>query len=169
MADVSEGKLAPAVSLGKDNPSKNISPQSGRRDTPRGLFGFPGLGHLLVVIIVTTIEIEGLVRWLILQRGGNLASVAGPLSNIPLLQTLFSRLGAMGFAGALLLIFLLVEHVLSQMDQTGRFISSREFAEIITFSIIEVVVGSMALPHSQLRNSCFRVLPSSPVCRAPDI
>ena len=70
-----------------------------------------------MVLIVTAVEIVGLVRWLELQSGGELLLAAGTL-----------------------LIFLLLEHIISQIDQTGKIISGLELLEVAGFSIIEVVV-----------------------------
>ncbi len=104
-----------------------------------GLLHFPGIAHFTVVLIITGIEIIGLVKWLELQTGGDLSSVLGPLA-FPQLQQIMSQIGRTAFAGILLGLFLLVEHVITQADQTGRLSSAREFAEVLGFTTIEVFI-----------------------------
>ncbi len=68
----------------------------------------------------TTIEVIGLALWFLIQRMGGIASY---------------YIGA-----AILLFFLLAEHILSQFAYTGTGISAQEAKRIVTFSILEVVI-----------------------------
>ncbi|TMI08456.1 hypothetical protein E6H34_04220 [Candidatus Bathyarchaeota archaeon] len=105
-----------------------------------GLLHFPGLGHFLVVVIFTGIEIVGLIEWLALSRGGNPTTVLG--QSYPILQigAISSRVGMTGFAAIVLAVFLLVEHIITQVDATGRFASGKQLVEILTFSSLESVI-----------------------------
>ncbi|HEY4657036.1 MAG TPA: hypothetical protein VIH34_00965 [Candidatus Bathyarchaeia archaeon] len=103
-----------------------------------GLLQFPGILHFTVILVISVIEIVGLVTWLRLHTGEALTSVLGPFA-VPQLQQLMSQIGRTAFAGVILGIFLLVEHVITQVDQTGKF-SAREFAQIFVFSVIEVLI-----------------------------
>lgn len=110
---------------------------------PPSLLHFPGLGHFIVVLTVTGVEIIGLVGWLAVARGGTLNSA---FTNLPVLASLarldlyIPTLGQTRFAAGFLGIFLLIEHIIAQMDQTGRAVSGREFGEILGFTSLEVVI-----------------------------
>jgi hypothetical protein len=73
-----------------------------------------------------------------MHNGEELSSVLG-LFAVPQLQQLMSQIGRTAFSGIILGTFLLVEHIITQVDQTGRF-SAREFVQIFVFSAIEVVI-----------------------------
>lgn len=103
-----------------------------------GLLHFPGILHFIVILIISAIEIVGLVVWLRLHTGSALSSAVGPFA-VTQLQQLMSQIGRTAFAGVILGIFLLVEHIITQVDQTGR-LSVKEFAQIFVFSAIEVVI-----------------------------
>jgi len=105
-----------------------------------GLLHFPGLGHFLVVVIFTGIEIVGLIEWLAISNGENHTAVLG--QSYPVLQVgaISSRVGITGFAAIVLAVFLLVEHIITQADATGRFISGKQFVEILTFSSLESAI-----------------------------
>lgn len=103
-----------------------------------GLLQFPGILHFTAILIVSAIEIVGLVVWLRLHNGEDLSSVLWPLA-VPQLQQLMSQIGRTAFAGVILGIFLLVEHIITQVDQTGKF-SAGAFVQIFVFSAIEVVI-----------------------------
>ena len=105
-----------------------------------GLLHFPGLGHFLVIVIFTGIEIVGLIEWLALSNGGTPFTVLGQA--YPILQSgaISSRVGTTGFAALVLAVFLLVEHIITQVDATGRFISGKQFVEILTFSSLESAI-----------------------------
>lgn len=103
-----------------------------------GLLHFPGILHFIVILIISTIEIVGLVVWLRLHAGGDLGSILGPFA-VPQLQQLMSQIGRTAFAGVILGIFFLVEHIITQVDLTGR-LSVREFVQIFVFSAVEVAV-----------------------------
>ena len=103
-----------------------------------GLLQFPGILHFIVILVISAIEIVGLVVWLRLHTGEALTSVLGPIA-VPQLQQLMTQLGRTAFAGVILGIFLLVEHIITQVDQTGR-LSVMDFAQIFVFSAIEVVI-----------------------------
>ena len=105
-----------------------------------GLLHFPGLGHFLVVVIFTGIEIVGLIEWLAISNGENHTAVLG--QSYPVLQggAISSRVGITGFAAIVLAVFLLVEHIITQVDATGRFASGKQLVEILTFSSLESVI-----------------------------
>ena len=105
-----------------------------------GLLHFPGLGHFLVVAIFTAIEIFGLVKWLQLFHGADPASVLGQAYSILRLGVVLSRVGTTIFSGIILATFLLVEHLITQWDTTGRFVAGKQFVEILTFSSLESVI-----------------------------
>ena len=115
---------------------------------PIGLFHFPGIGHFLVILIVTGVEIIGLVGWLAITRNGSLASA---FYNLPVLTSLaqlnqyIPSLGQARFAAVFLGLFLLIEHIISQIDQTGRIISGKEFVEILAFTSLEVIIWAVWL------------------------
>ena len=109
-----------------------------------GLLHFPGLVHFIVVLVVTGIEILGLTGWLQLLNGTPLSTVLG-LFYFPQIDQARTALGLNVFAGVFLGMFLLVEHVIAQMDQTGRRVSGRQFVEIFGFSTLEVVVWGVWL------------------------
>jgi hypothetical protein len=92
------------------------------------------------VILFTGIEIVGLVKWLALSNGGDPSSVLGQAYSILQLGSIFSRTGAIGFAAIILGVFLLVEHIITQVDATGRFVSGKQLVEILTFSSLESVI-----------------------------
>ena len=74
-------------------------------DTVSALFKSRRLGHAIIMtIIVTAVEVYGLYLWLGLQLG------ADPLRE--------GRLFARGIlsAGYILFVFLLIEHIISQID-----------------------------------------------------
>ncbi len=101
-----------------------------------GLIQFPGLVHFIVVLIISAIEVIGLVIWLQLESGMSLSVVLVPLTSLSQLESLAGRTG---FAGIVLGMFLLVEHIITQVDQTGR-LSGGAFLEIFAFSILEVII-----------------------------
>jgi len=105
-----------------------------------GLLHFPGLGHFLVVMIFTGIEIVGLIEWLALSKGGSSIMVLGRSYPILQLGAISSRVGMTGFAAVVLAVFLLVEHIITQLDATGRFASGKQLVEILTFSSLESVI-----------------------------
>ncbi|OLE71800.1 hypothetical protein AUF78_00470 [archaeon 13_1_20CM_2_51_12] len=105
-----------------------------------GLLHFPGLGHFLVVMIFTGIEIVGLIEWLALSKGGSSIMVLGQSYPILQLGAISSRVGMTGFAAVVLAVFLLVEHIITQLDATGRFASGKQLVEILTFSSLESVI-----------------------------
>ena len=105
-----------------------------------GLLDFPGLGHFLVVMIFTGIEIVGLIEWLALSKGGSSIMVLGRSYPILQLGAISSRVGMTGFAAVVLAVFLLVEHIITQLDATGRFASGKQLVEILTFSSLESVI-----------------------------
>src|SRR2546425_2907278 len=105
-----------------------------------GLLHFPGLGHFLVVIIFTGIEIVGLIEWLALSKGGSSIMVLGQSYPILQLGAISSRVGMTGLAAVVLAVFLLVEHIITQLDATGRFASGKQLVEILTFSSLESVI-----------------------------
>ncbi len=105
-----------------------------------GLLHFPGLVHLLVVIIFTGIEIVGLVKWLALSNGADPSVALGQAYSLLHLSAISSRTGTAGFAAIILTIFLLVEHIITQADATGRFVSGKQFVEILTFSSLESAI-----------------------------
>src|SRR6266700_4309976 len=72
-----------------------------------GLLHFPGLGHFLVVVIFTGIEIVGLIEWLALSNGGNPSTVLGQAYPILQLGAISSPQGTTGFAAIVLAVFLL--------------------------------------------------------------
>src|SRR6267378_8096648 len=80
-----------------------------------GLLHFPGLGHFLVVVIFTGIEIVGLIEWLALSNGGNPTTVLGRSYPILQLGAISSRIGMTGFAAIVLAVILLVEHTITQV------------------------------------------------------
>src|SRR5207253_11017264 len=84
------------------------------RQKKSGLLHFPGLGHFLVIVIFTGIEIVGLIEWLALSNGGTPFTVLGQA--YPILQSgaISSRVGTTGFAALVLAVFLLVEHIITQ-------------------------------------------------------
>src|SRR5213594_4306712 len=93
------------------------------RSSPVGFFHFPGLVHFLVVLIVTSLEIVGLVGWLAVATGKDLSSVFGSLailSGLTRLDQFIPGVGQARFASVFLGFFLLVEHIIAQVDQTGR-------------------------------------------------
>ena len=104
-----------------------------------GLLHFPGLVHFTVVLIVTGVEILGLTGWLQLLNGVPLSTVLGPFYFSQIEQAL-TALGVNTFAGVFLGAFLIVEHVIAQMDHTGMRVTGRQFAEIFGFSSLEVVI-----------------------------
>jgi len=109
-----------------------------------GLLHFPGLVHFLVVLVVTGIEITGLAGWLQLLNGVPLSSVLGPLY-FPQIEQALTAVGVNVFAGVFLGVFLLVEHVIAQMDQTGMRVTARQLVEILGFSSLEVVIWAVWL------------------------
>ncbi|TMI30861.1 hypothetical protein E6H29_07510 [Candidatus Bathyarchaeota archaeon] len=118
------------------------------RSSPVGFFHFPGLGHFLVVLIVTNLEIVGLMGWLAVATGKGLDSVFGNLailSSLNQLDQFISTIGRARFASIFLGFFLLMEHIIAQMDQTGRGISGREFTEILSFTSLEAVIWTVWL------------------------
>ena len=110
------------------------------RQKQPGLLHFPGLGHFLVVVVFTGIEIVGLIEWLALSNGGNPIMVLGQAYPILQLGAISSRVGTTGLAAIVLAVFLLVEHIITQADATGRFISGKQFVEILTFSSLESAI-----------------------------
>ncbi len=110
------------------------------RQKQPGLLHFPGLGHFLVVVIFTGIEIVGLIEWLALSNGGNSIMVLGQAYPILQLGAISSRVGITGLAVIFLAVFLLAEHIITQVDATGRFISGKQFVEILTFSSLESAI-----------------------------
>jgi hypothetical protein len=119
------------------------------REKQPGLLHFPGFGHLFVVIVFTGIEIVGLVKWLALSNGGDPSTVLGQAYSVLQLGAIFSRTGAIGFAAVILGVFLLVEHITTQVDATGRLASGKQLVEILTFSSLESaiwVVWLMLIP-----------------------
>jgi hypothetical protein len=104
-----------------------------------GLLHFPGIGHFLVVVIFTGIEIVGLIEWLAISNGGNPIKVLGQPYPILQLGAISSRVGMTGFAAIVLAVFLLVEHIITQVDATGR-ASGKQLVEILTFSSLESVI-----------------------------
>lgn len=114
------------------------------REKQPGLLHFPGLGHFLVVVIFTGIEIVGLVEWLAISKGGT-PSILGQTYPVPQLGPVSSRVGMTGFAAIVLAAFLLVEHIITQMDATGRFVSGKQFVEILTFSSLESAIWAVWL------------------------
>ena len=105
-----------------------------------GLLHFPGLGHFLVVVIFTGIEIVGLIEWLAISNGENHTAVLGQSYPVLQLGAISSRVGITGFAAIVLAVFLLVEHIITQVDATGRFASGKQLVEILTFSSLESVI-----------------------------
>ena len=105
-----------------------------------GLLHFPGIAHFLVVGVFTGIEIVGLVKWLALSNGTDPSTVLGQAYSILQLGGIFSRTGAAGFAAIILAVFLLVEHIITQVDATGRFVSGKQFVEILIFSSLESAI-----------------------------
>jgi hypothetical protein len=105
-----------------------------------GLLHFPGLGHFLVIVVFTGIEIVGLIEWLALSKGGNPITVLGQSYPILHLGAISSRVGMTGFAAIILAVVLLVEHIITQVDATGRFASGKQLVEILTFSSLESVI-----------------------------
>lgn len=119
-----------------------------KRSKPVGFFHFPGLAHFLVVLIVTSLEIVGLVGWLAVATGKGLDSVFGNLpilSRLTQLDQFIPTVGRARFASIFLGFFLLMEHIIAQMDQTGRVISGRELTEILGFTSLEVVIWAVWL------------------------
>ncbi len=114
-----------------------------------GLIQFPGLVHFIVVLIISAIELIGLVIWLQLESGMSLSAVLVPLTSLSQLESLVGRTG---FAGIVLGMFLLVEHMITQVDQTGR-LSGGAFLEIFAFSILESSSGLYGSPSSQSAES----------------
>src|SRR3989454_11290874 len=118
------------------------------RSSPVGFFHFPGLAHFLVVLIVTSLEIVGLMGWLAVATGKGLDSVFGNLailSSLNQLDQFIPTIGRARFASIFLGFFLLMEHIIAQMDQTGRGISGREFTEILSFTSLEAVIWTVWL------------------------
>src|SRR5213593_256103 len=119
-----------------------------KRTKPVGFFHFPGLAHFLVVLIVTSLEIVGLVGWLAVATGKSLDSAFGNLailSSLSQLDQFAPTVGRARFALIFLCFFLLMEHIIAQMDQTGRGVSGREFTEILGFTSLEVVIWAVWL------------------------
>jgi hypothetical protein len=85
-------------------------------------------------------ELVGLIEWLALSNEGNPTTVLGYSYPILKLGALSSRIGMTGFAAIVLAIVLLVEHIITQVDATGRFASGKQLVEILTFSNLESVV-----------------------------
>ena len=104
-----------------------------------GLLSFPGLLHFSVILIISAIEIVGLVIWLGLQTGANVPSALQPLLTFLQQQQTMLQIGTTTFAGISLGIFLLAEHIITQVDQTGK-LTARAFIDILVFSTIEVLV-----------------------------
>jgi len=104
-----------------------------------GLLHFPGIVHFVVILIIAGIETVGLILWLALHTGGEVISVLDSLLAFLQQQQTMLQIGGTTFAGIILGIFLLVEHIITQVDQTGR-LSVREFVQIFVFSAIEVVI-----------------------------
>jgi len=119
------GELLTSLEVGKKQP---------------GLLHFPGLGHFLVVVIFTGIEIVGLIEWLAISNGENHTAVLGQSYPVLQLGAISSRVGITGFAAIVLAVFLLVEHIITQVDATGRFASGKQLVEILTFSSLESVI-----------------------------
>jgi len=105
-----------------------------------GLLHFPGLAHFLVIVIFTGIEIVGLVKWLALSNSTDPSTVLGQAYSTLQLGAIFSRTGAAGFAAIILAVFLLIEHIITQVDATGRFVSGKQFVEILIFSSLESAI-----------------------------
>src|SRR2546425_7085998 len=119
-----------------------------RIDRQPGFFHFPGLGHFLIALIVTGIEIIGLVGWLTVARGGTLGSAYGNLpvlSQLAQLDRYVANVGRTRFSAIFLGFFLLVEHLIAQTDQTGRVVGGKEFVEIFGFTILESLIWTVWL------------------------
>lgn len=122
-----------------------------RVDRQPGFFHFPGVGHFLVALIVTGVEIVGLVGWLTVARGGGLGSAYGAYGNLPVLSQLaqldqyVSTAGRIRFSAIFLGFFLLVEHLIAQTDQTGRIVGGKEFVEIFGFTTLESLIWTVWL------------------------
>src|SRR2546428_5292073 len=60
----------------------------------------------------------------------------------PILQlgAISSRVGMTGFAAVVLAVFLLVEHIITQLDATGRFASGKQLVHILPFTSLESVI-----------------------------
>ncbi len=101
-----------------------------------GLLQFPGLIHFIVVLVFTAVELIGLIIWLQLESGLSLGATLLPLSSLAQLESLVGRTG---FAGIILGIFLVVEHIIAQVDQTGK-LTGVAFLEILTFSSLESII-----------------------------
>lgn len=106
---------------------------------PVGLLHFPGILHFIVILIIAAIETVGLIIWLGLHAEADVISVLDPLFNFFQQQQTMLQIGATTFAGIVLGTFLLVEHIITQVDQTGK-LSARAFGQIFVFSAIEVVI-----------------------------
>ena len=104
-----------------------------------GLLHFPGILHFIVILIIAAIETVGLIIWLGLHTGADVISVLDPLLAFLQQQQTMLQIGGTTFAGIILGIFLLVEHIITQVEQTGR-LSVMDFAQIFVFSAIEVVI-----------------------------
>jgi hypothetical protein len=82
------------------------------------LFQFPGLVHFIIgTIIVTAVEITGLVIWLDQQMSGNI-----------------------GLAALLLFVFLLLEHIIAQIDHHKIENPLRELGELAGFTALEALI-----------------------------
>src|SRR5207245_6405997 len=81
-----------------------------------------------------------MIEWLALSNGGNPSTVLGQAYLILQLGAISSRVGTTGFTAIVLAIFLLLEHIITQADATGRFISGKQFVEILTFSSLESAI-----------------------------
>jgi len=104
-----------------------------------GLLRFPGIVHFVVILIIAGIETVGLILWLGLHTGADVISVLDSLLAFLQQQQTMLRIGGTTFAGIILGIFLLVEHIITQVDQTGRLLV-REVVQIFVFSAIEVII-----------------------------
>lgn len=110
-------------------------------DTIRALFKSSRLGRAIILtIIVTTVEVYGLFLWLGLQLQGAILS-----------------------AGWVLFGFLLIEHIISQIDHNSTEVilhperpkqkfDLTQFVEIVIFSTIEVVVWIVWLSLIPINN-----------------
>src|SRR5436309_15022788 len=91
------------------------------RSSPVGFFHFPGLAHFLVVLIVTSLEIVGLMGWLAVATGKGLDSVFGNLailSSLNQLDQFISTIGRARFASIFIGFLLLIVHIIAKLDQS---------------------------------------------------
>lgn len=104
-----------------------------------GVLSFPGIAHFIVILIIAAIETVGLILWLALETEAGVISVLGSLLAFLQQQQTTLQIGQTTFAGIVLGVFLLVEHIITQIDQTGK-LSARAFGQILVFTAIEVVI-----------------------------